>query len=73
MSYLAEKILKGLTIVVYQHSQSPRFFVNVSNFLKKMCNLFRYVAILLSSMQCVEGFLVTLKTIIDVQLCLNDQ
>ena len=39
-----------------------------------MCILFRYVAIISSSMQCVKGFLVTLKnSIFDVQLCLNDQ
>ena len=32
----------------------------------------RYVAILLSSMQCVEGFLMALKKlIIGVQLCLT--
>ena len=34
----------------------------------------RYVAILLSSMQCVEVFLMALnKSIIGVRLCLNSQ
>ena len=33
----------------------------------------RYVAILLSSMQCVEGFQIALKMIIGVRLCLNSQ
>ena len=36
--------------------------------------MIRYVAILLSSMQCVEGFLMALKiSIIGVRLCLNSQ
>ena len=50
-----------------------RFFLTSTNF-SKMCTLFRYVAILLSSTQCIEGFLVTLiNSIIDVKFCLKDK
>ena len=58
------KTLKRLKVIVYQQSQSLRFFANVSLFFSisyYRCIVVRYVAILLSSMQCVEGFLMALK------------
>ena len=51
-----------LEIIVYQHSQLLRFFVNI-NLLFQTGAFYCYVAILLSSMQCEEGCPVTLKKI----------
>ena len=49
------------------------FLFLASNKFSKMHNSFFYLAILLS-MQCVEGFLATLKFLmIEVQVCLKDQ
>ena len=58
------KTLKVLAIVVYLHSQSQRFFVDVSfKFLVNRCGQTAYgnFAILLSLMQRVTGYLLTLK------------
>ena len=70
MSYLTEKTLKSLKVIVYQHSKTLRFFSNVSLFFSNShyrCIVVRHVAILLSSIQCVEGFLMALKNF--VYLC----
>ena len=70
------KILKVLAIVVYFHSRSQRFFVDVSfRFLNNLC---RYTAcgnfaILMSLMQHVKGYLLTLNFDFDVPLDINDQ
>ena len=74
MSSLMEKTFKGVTINVYQRSKPMSFFVYVNQFITIMHFILLCRAILLSSMQCVEGFLVTLKnSITHVQLWLNDQ
>ena len=61
---LLTKNTKSFKVIVYKHSQSLRFFANVSLFFSNSyyrCIVVRYVAILLSSVQCIEGFLMTLK------------
>ena len=62
------KTQKSLKVIVYEHSQTLRFFANVSPFFqqKKSHNnitgaFLCYFAILLSFMQCDDGFLKTLK------------
>ena len=62
-----EKLLV-LTITVYQHSQSLRFFVNVNQFFKNV-QFSLLCRDSLSFMQYVEGLLETLKNRLLVFSC----
>ena len=54
-----------MEIIVYQHFQSlfSSVDVNLLFFSHYRCIVFEHVAILMSSMQCVEGYTVTLKNL----------
>ena len=55
-----------MEIIVYQHSQSLCSFVDVNLLFFKQSlqvHCVEHVAILMSSMQCVEGYMVTLKNL----------
>ena len=65
--------LKSLTIVIYQHSQSLRSFVNVNNFFKKSAVypvMSRYFSLLCNVLRLSSDIK---NSIIDIQLCLKDQ
>ena len=58
------KTLKVLAVIVYLHSQTQRFFVDVSfKFSNDCCRYTAYgnFAILLFLMQCVMGYLLALQ------------
>ena len=71
------KTLKVLAVVVYLPTQSQRFFVDVSfKFSNNRCRYMTYdnFAIVLSPMQRVTGYLLTLQDLIfDVSLDINGQ